>query len=751
MPIIIEGGSRSAGWWWAQHLQNTEKNERTELIQTVGLDSETVPELFREMHAMSLGSKTKNYFYQANINPRADEHLTPAQRRESVETLGRNLGLGGQPHFVIEHEKEGRTHQHVIWLRVDLERMKAIPDSLTARIHEQTSRELEIKFDLERGKSILVADREFERPERRATKHERFRGAQSGLDPHAIGNELKALRERSDGAQSFRAGIEAAGYVLARGDRRDFVVVDQAGGDHSLTRRLGMKVAELRTFMKDIDAGSLPSVAEARARQQVCRAAHEARQTHGRAGQGSAPPDQEKTRTGGLESGPEGHPGSRKPERPLNPTQGAIRTAWTLSHTAEQLTEALAARGIGLACVTGEEARANQRARAFGKELGRFVHPLREGEIVAVNERGHVYHFDRRTTGAERGEIEKRLAGIDAGALLSVTDTKDAMREAGRAAAASARRAAREQTRPVTGIEQTILDADKAAAGDHRKFAEALDQAGLAITRATAADIAALDALRRDQELAAMITDAAGVQREPERHFGRLEEGELAAVTRRGDLFRLNPQHLETVDKRLAEGGMPLPNVTEARAAFEIERYAAATFQQEMIDIQLQRREEAIEARVARDGAREAGDQIRSTAATVERETRTIAETGEGALFKTARGATSLAGRALEGIASMIEGALDFLAGPAAAPTREEARSEEEAIREQQQAAVDLAQQREQTATQVDEMLQRSRRQQEKDLRLAQTLGTGPTAEANLGRDEYDRTREQERERERDR
>jgi hypothetical protein len=39
--------------------------------------------------------------------------------------------------------------------------------------------------------------------------------------------------------------------------------------------------------------------------------------------------------------------------------------------------------------------------------------------------------------------------------------------------------------------------------------------------------------------------------------------------------------------------------------------------------------------------------------------------------------------------------------------------------------------------------------QQEKDVRLAQMLGTNPTAEANLGRDEYDRQRGQERERER--
>ena len=119
--------------------------------------------------------------------------------------------------------------------------------------------------------------------------------------------------------------------------------------------------------------------------------------------------------------------------------------AWVLSRTGEQLTEALAARGIGLAQVTAEEAQANHRARAFAREVHRYIRPLREGEIVAINERGHVYSFDPRTTGAERGEILKRLTGIDAGALMSVSDTREAMREAGRAAAAQERREARER------------------------------------------------------------------------------------------------------------------------------------------------------------------------------------------------------------------------------------------------------------------------------------------------------------------
>jgi len=599
MPIIIEGGSRCAGSWWAAHLQNTEKNERAQLVAVEGLSAETVPELFREMHGMAMGSKAKNYFYQANINPRADEHLTPAQRAEAVATLGRNIGLEGQPHFVIEHEKNGRVHQHVVWLRVDMERMRAIPDSLTARVHEQTSRELETKFDLEPGKSILVADRDFERPERLAKKHERFRGAQSGIDPRAVAHELRTLREHSDGPASFRAGMEAAGYVLARGDRRDYVAVDQAGHPHVLSRGLGIKAAELRQYMQGIDPQSLPSVAEATTRQRARESARKARPMHGRAGQGVERP-QENTPAGAPQNGSEA---KAKAERPLNETQGAIRAAWSLSQTAEQLTEALAARGIGLAQVTPEEARANHRARAFAKEIGgRFVQYRNEGEIVAVNEKGHVYRFDPRTTGVERGEIDKRLAGIEAGSVLSVSDTRQAMREVAAAERAAARRAAREEerrarekARPLSRVEERItlaeqqsrLGVDATRDGETVRLtgpealAAALDKAGIAVVRVSAADVQALDALRRDEELARVVANASGEARRSS-YFPTLEEGAIAAVDRFGNVHRLNAERLD-VHALLELGEERASSVTEARAQFEIDREVFAALREDMM------------------------------------------------------------------------------------------------------------------------------------------------------------------------
>jgi hypothetical protein len=84
MPIIIEGGSRSAGGWWARHLRNTATNERAQLVQVEGLSTDTVPDMFREMRALAQGTRCGNYFYQASINPRADENLTPAQWRDAA-------------------------------------------------------------------------------------------------------------------------------------------------------------------------------------------------------------------------------------------------------------------------------------------------------------------------------------------------------------------------------------------------------------------------------------------------------------------------------------------------------------------------------------------------------------------------------------------------------------------------------------------------------------------------------------------
>ncbi len=263
--MIISGGSRSNWRFFAKHLTNEHDNGYVRIAEMRGLISDTVPEALREMDTIATGTRCTNTFYHANINPRPGEHLTDEQWEQAVDTLERNLGLEGHARFVVEHEKHGRVHRHVIWSRIDADTMTAVSDSFTARKHELTSRELEEAFGLEHVDSVLVPDRETERPERRPKNWETFRGYGSSLSPAEVTEEVTALWNSADSGSAFAAALSDHGYILCKGDRRDFCIVDPAGNEHSLARRIkGMDTAQIRARLGNVDRESLPSVADGR-------------------------------------------------------------------------------------------------------------------------------------------------------------------------------------------------------------------------------------------------------------------------------------------------------------------------------------------------------------------------------------------------------------------------------------------------------------------------------------------------------
>ena len=85
------------------------------------------------------------------------------------------------------------------------------------------------------------------------------------------GHGLKTIRNtifdclhRPENGEAFRAALEAAGLMLAAGDRRDcFVVVDPSGGHHALNKKLtGLTLAEIRRRLADLDRAQLPDVGQ---------------------------------------------------------------------------------------------------------------------------------------------------------------------------------------------------------------------------------------------------------------------------------------------------------------------------------------------------------------------------------------------------------------------------------------------------------------------------------------------------------
>lgn len=267
--MIIKGKSiRGGGKRVATHLMRTDTNERAEVLEVRGVVAEDLRGALLEMEALAYGTRTQKPFYHSSINTLASEKLTDAQRLEAIERLEKALGLSGQARVVVLHVKEGREHCHIVWSRIDVERMAAISDSHNFRKHEEVARALEREFGHTRVQGAHVEREGKQRPERTPSHAEMLQADRTGMSTAEVKEKITELWRGTKTGQDFARALEDNGFVLARGDRRDFVVIDPAGGTHSLARRIeGATAKDVRARMADIDAGQLPNVREAKALQ----------------------------------------------------------------------------------------------------------------------------------------------------------------------------------------------------------------------------------------------------------------------------------------------------------------------------------------------------------------------------------------------------------------------------------------------------------------------------------------------------
>ncbi len=79
-------------------------------------------------------------------------------------------------------------------------------------------------------------------------------------------------------AQAFAAAVTEAGWILARGERRDLVLIDPKGGAHPIARSIeGVGAKIIRKRMARLDPMSLPNVREAQVQVRAAVAAEQAR------------------------------------------------------------------------------------------------------------------------------------------------------------------------------------------------------------------------------------------------------------------------------------------------------------------------------------------------------------------------------------------------------------------------------------------------------------------------------------------
>ena len=268
--MILKGSQRAGAADLATHLSNEYDNERIEIAQVRGTVERDLHGAFAEFEAIAAGTRCKEPLYSLAINPASP--LSREQYMAAIDHIEGKLGLTGQPRAVVFHVKNGREHCHVVWSRIDLDNMRAIGLSHDRMKLRTCARELAHAYGLTLPPGLAEdrGDARFEK-NRDVTFAEKAMAEASGITPEQRRSTITALYRSSDNAETFRAGLERAGYVLAQGERRAYVVVDRAGHVHALARQIdGAKTRDVKARLAALPAEGLPAVIAAKA-QQVAR------------------------------------------------------------------------------------------------------------------------------------------------------------------------------------------------------------------------------------------------------------------------------------------------------------------------------------------------------------------------------------------------------------------------------------------------------------------------------------------------
>ena len=276
--MIVKGKAQGGAAKLARHLARTDQNERVRVIDSDGINALTIRDALRELDDLGLAADTKRTLYHGILAPKVGEGLTEDQRIFAVRRMAEKMGLATQAYVVVGHIKPGEEeHFHIVWSRIDQERQAGISDSHNYRKHEELAQELNQEFGFAQVRGVHTRDKSNEpRPGRTPDHWEMQQQHRTGQTvAEARRTVTEAWRVTKTGAE-FIDALSQAGFTVARGDRRDFVLVDEAGGIHGLSRRIeGAKAKDIRERMTDVDLEQLEDVHQARRRQRELRQAAE--------------------------------------------------------------------------------------------------------------------------------------------------------------------------------------------------------------------------------------------------------------------------------------------------------------------------------------------------------------------------------------------------------------------------------------------------------------------------------------------
>ncbi|GJL93854.1 MAG: hypothetical protein DHS20C05_02590 [Hyphococcus sp.] len=278
--MILKGGSRRGANDLALHLTNEVDNERVVIAEVRGMVADNLYDGFREWELICDQTQAKEPFYSLSINPDPNQReWSEAEWQRAIAHIEDRLGLSGQPRAVIFHEKEGedgkiRRHAHVVWSRIKFEngKFKAVHMGQDYYKLKTCARELAKEFGIDLPKGIKTDSLPAREKNDEVVHYDLAKSHGKGRDPISAADRKKHITKiwhESEGAEAFCEALRRAGYVVAQGERRAFVVVDQESGIHALARQIaGVSIKEVKHRLGNADA--YPSIEQAMDEIRIC-------------------------------------------------------------------------------------------------------------------------------------------------------------------------------------------------------------------------------------------------------------------------------------------------------------------------------------------------------------------------------------------------------------------------------------------------------------------------------------------------
>lgn len=257
--MILKGSQRAGAKQLSKHLLNTRDNEHVELFELRSFVANDLEGALQETKAISRGTRCKQFMFSLSLNPPYEAEVDDRGYVQAVDRAEEVLGLKDQPRAIVFHEKHGRRHAHVVWSRIDANKMTAINLPHFKTKLKTLSRDLFLENGWKLPKGLQEGH---QRDPLSFTLAEWQQAQRAKMEPKLLKAMFADIWSSTSSANDLQEKLAKRGFVLAKGDRRGHVAIDFRGEIYSLGRWMPVKTKEVA--IKLGEASKLPTVDQAK-------------------------------------------------------------------------------------------------------------------------------------------------------------------------------------------------------------------------------------------------------------------------------------------------------------------------------------------------------------------------------------------------------------------------------------------------------------------------------------------------------